>query len=87
LLAPLPTPKVEDYPVSAVRNCLFNIFVAALHIGGHSFISNLRMCNAMVTGTNLPWKIFDNNIENSDCTSSFLNPEVWFGVAAFIYLR
>ena len=32
LLAPRPTPKVEDYPLSAVRNCLFNIFAATLHI-------------------------------------------------------
>jgi len=29
----------------------------------------------------------DNNIENSDCTSSFLNPEVWFGVASFSHLQ
>jgi hypothetical protein len=31
-LAPLPTPKLEDYPLSAVRECLFNIFAVALHI-------------------------------------------------------
>jgi hypothetical protein len=30
LLAPRPTLKLEDYPLSAVRDCLFNIFVAAL---------------------------------------------------------
>jgi hypothetical protein len=28
---PLPTPKLEDHPLSAVRDCLFNIFAAALH--------------------------------------------------------
>jgi hypothetical protein len=28
LLAPRPTPKLEDRPLSAVRDCLFNIFAA-----------------------------------------------------------
>ena len=32
VLAPRPTPKLEDYPLSAVRDCLFNIFSATLHI-------------------------------------------------------
>jgi hypothetical protein len=32
LLAPLPTPKLEDHPLSAVRDCLFNVFAATLHI-------------------------------------------------------
>jgi hypothetical protein len=31
-LAPCPTPKLEDYPLSAVFNCLFGIFAAALHV-------------------------------------------------------
>ena len=26
LLAPCPTPRLEDHPLSAVRHCLFNIF-------------------------------------------------------------
>jgi hypothetical protein len=30
LLAPRPTPKLEDHPLSAVRDCLFNI-AATLH--------------------------------------------------------
>jgi len=34
LLAPRPTPKLEDNPLSAVRDCLFSIFAATLHIGG-----------------------------------------------------
>ena len=42
LLAPRPTPKMEDHPSSAVRDCLFNIFAATLHIGGRSTIRNLR---------------------------------------------
>jgi hypothetical protein len=32
LLAPRPTPKLEGHPLSAVRNCLFNVFAATLHI-------------------------------------------------------
>jgi hypothetical protein len=31
LLAPRPTPKLEDHPLSAVRDCLFNVFAATLH--------------------------------------------------------
>jgi hypothetical protein len=34
LLAPRPTPKLEDHPLSAVRDCLINIFAATLHTGG-----------------------------------------------------
>ena len=51
LLATPPTPKLEDYPLSAVRDCLFNIFAATLHIGGRSSIRNLRTRHAVVTGT------------------------------------
>ena len=29
-------PKMEDHPLSAVRNCLFNILAATLHSGGRS---------------------------------------------------
>jgi hypothetical protein len=31
LLVARPTQKLEDHPLSAVRDCLFNIFAAALH--------------------------------------------------------
>ena len=51
LLAPRPTPKLEDHPSSAVRDCLFYIFAATLHIGGRSSIRNLRTRRAVVTGT------------------------------------
>jgi len=53
LLEPRPTPKLEDYPLSAVRDCLFNIFAATLHIRGRSSIRNLRTRHAVVTGTQL----------------------------------
>jgi len=56
LLAPHQTPKLEDNPLSAVRNCLFNIFAATLHIGGHSFIHNLRTGHVMATGTHVSRK-------------------------------
>jgi len=40
LLAPRPTPKLEDHPLSAVRDCLFNIFSDTIHIGGRSSVRN-----------------------------------------------
>ena len=48
-----PTSKLEDRTLSAVRDCLFNLFTATLHIGGRSSIRNLRTCHAVVTGTHL----------------------------------
>jgi hypothetical protein len=30
VLAPRPTPKLDDHPLSVVRDCLFNIFAAPL---------------------------------------------------------
>ena len=53
LLAPRPTPKLEDHPSSAIRDCLFNIFAATLLNGGRSSIRNLRTRHAVVTGTHL----------------------------------
>jgi len=57
-LAPRPTSRMEDHPLSAIHNCLFNIFAASLHIGGRSSIRNLRMCHAVVTGTYLKQTIW-----------------------------
>ena len=51
LLASRPNTKLEDHPFSAVRDCLFNLFAATLHIGGRSSIPNLRTRHAVVTGT------------------------------------
>jgi hypothetical protein len=53
LLAPRPTPKLEDHLSSAVRGCLLNLFTATLHIGGRSCIRNLRTRHAVVTGTHI----------------------------------
>jgi hypothetical protein len=32
VVCPTPNPKLEDHPLSAVHDCLFNIFAATLHI-------------------------------------------------------
>jgi hypothetical protein len=53
LLAPRPTPKLEDHTLSAVSGFLFNVFAATLHIGGRSSIRSLRTRHPMVTGTHL----------------------------------
>jgi len=53
LLVPRPAPKLEDHPLSAVRNCLFNTFASTFHIGGRSSIRNLRRRHAVVTVTHL----------------------------------
>jgi len=53
LLAPRPAPKLEDHPLSAVHDCLFNLFTATLHTGGRSSIRNLRTRHGVVTGTHL----------------------------------
>ena len=51
LLAPRPTPKLEDHPLSAVHDCLFNLLAATLLIGGLPSIRNMRTRHAVVTGT------------------------------------
>ena len=55
LLAIRPTPKLDDHPLSAVHDCLFNLFAATLHIEGRSSIRNLRTRHAVVTGTHYTW--------------------------------
>jgi uncharacterized membrane protein len=66
LLAFRPTSKMEDRPLSAVRDCLYNIFAATLRIGGRFSIRNLRKRLAVVRGKHtyqglilwLSWKIW-----------------------------
>jgi hypothetical protein len=55
LLASRPYTKLEDNPLSDVRDCLFNIFAATLQIGGHFPISNLTTCHAVVTEKRMRW--------------------------------
>jgi len=38
LLAPRPISKLEDHPLSAVRDCLFDISAATLHAEGGSSV-------------------------------------------------
>jgi len=45
LLATCPTPKLKNHPLSAVPDCLLNIFTPAV-----SFIHNQRTCHGIVTG-------------------------------------
>jgi len=52
-LTPRPTSKLEDRPLSAVRDCSLNIFAATLHVVGRSSIRNLRTFRALLTGAHL----------------------------------
>ena len=64
LLASRPTPKLEDRSLSAVCDCLFNIFAVSLHTGGRSSIYNLRTRHAVVTGTRLSRRALVNAVMN-----------------------
>jgi len=58
LLALRPTSKLEGHPLSAVRDYIFYVFAATLHIEGRSSTeNNLRTRNVVVTGTHLSRKI------------------------------
>jgi len=63
LLAPCPSLKLEDHPLSAVHDCLFNLFEATLHIRGRSSIRNLRTHHAMVTGTHYHGSYTNNKVK------------------------
>jgi len=53
LSASRPTPRVQHHPLSAGRDCLFNISTATLHTEGRSSIRNLRTRHAVLTGADL----------------------------------
>ena len=65
LSAPCPTPKLGDHPLLAVRDCLFNIFAATIHIGCCSSVGNLRT-HHMVT------KYTKHSFGNTYCSSVFV---------------
>jgi hypothetical protein len=44
-----PNSKLMDYSLSAVRDCLFNIFAATLHVEVRSTIHNLLTRHVVVT--------------------------------------
>ena len=43
------TTKLEDYPLSTVRVCLFSIFAATLHIEGRSSIATMQAYSLLCT--------------------------------------
>jgi len=50
-LGPCRTPQLEDNPLSAVYDCLFNIFAATLSIGCHSSSRKLKTRHAVAIVT------------------------------------
>jgi hypothetical protein len=52
---PRPTPKLEDHPLSAVRDCLFSIFAATLHIWRPSPPATWGRPIPWWQGTHLTW--------------------------------
>jgi len=64
LSAPRATPKLEDHPLSAVRDCLFNIFAATLHIGRRSSTRDLKTRHAVVTRDPLITEVTGNTMFN-----------------------
>ena len=65
LSEPLPSLKLEEHPLSAVRGCLFNVIAATFHIGGRSSIHNLRTLHAVVTGTHLSLSLTNNPLQKN----------------------
>jgi hypothetical protein len=63
LLAPRPTPRLEDHTLSAVRDCLFNIFAATLHSLRPFSHSETSSRHAMVTGTHVGMEWVDAHFE------------------------
>jgi hypothetical protein len=55
LLAPRPTPKLEDHPLSASATAYTMYSQLPSISGGRSSIHNLRTRHAVVTGTHLSW--------------------------------
>jgi hypothetical protein len=71
-VTPLPTPVLEDHPLSDVRDCLFNIFAATFHIWRLSFPS-ASWGRAMTwwQRTHLTWLLWINMTENWNCSMIF----------------
>ena len=56
LLAHALNTKLEDHPLSVLRDYLFNIFAATIHTGVRSSIRNLKILHNVVKGTHsLSW--------------------------------
>jgi hypothetical protein len=93
LLAPHPTPKLEDHIVSAVRDCLFNIFAATLLIGGRSSIRNPSTLHAVVTGTQLSHGalitllVLNCSVPWAKCMNWTCKSNLFFSFVAFVRSR
>jgi len=96
LLAPRPTPTLEDHPLSAVRDCLINIFAAYPSIGGRSSIRNLTTRHAVVTRTHSSRdislaKYVQNFIQhpavkiNSICRGNYWGSSLWISTLQVNY--
>jgi hypothetical protein len=70
LLEPRPTPKSMGHPMSDVRDCLFKIFAANLHIVGRFSTRILRTSHTVVTGTRLS-RHFWAQIRRTQCYSAW----------------
>jgi hypothetical protein len=55
VLAVLPTPELDERPLSAVRDCSSDTFAATTRTFAVSTIRYLTQRRALVTGTNLKW--------------------------------
>jgi hypothetical protein len=79
LLAPCSTSKLEDYPLSAIHNCLFNIFAASIHIWRPSPPSAAwGRFMPWWQGTHLTWRCDNTShyfqLDCSWCLTTFLQP-------------
>jgi hypothetical protein len=77
LLAPRQIPKLEGHPLSAVLDCLFNIFAATLSIWRSSLLSaTWGRTMPWWQGTHLTWKLI-HHCRNTCCDTerlTFYNP-------------
>jgi hypothetical protein len=77
----LAQPPMEGHPMSASRDCLFNIFAATLHTGGRSSIRNLRTRNAVLKGTHLSWSLLSSSVIIPVTQSLAAHSTVWFSIS------
>jgi hypothetical protein len=87
LLASHATPKLEDHPLSAVHDCLSNIFVATLHIWRLSPPSTTWGCTTpWWQGTHLTWLqiyLADTNVDAKHVSCALF---LWLNLAALYTL-
>ena len=82
-LAPRPHPLPADHPLSSVRDCLFNIFAATLHIW-KSFI-HMESEDALCRGYNGPlkWTFFCSNEEDLPVYRFYDKPATSWSLVCF----